>query len=71
MIHSSWEEMMKLNGLAKQVGKSAPYVMVLQKKFGLPACKDYPDGLCRAGQKADRDFALHRASPDQMQGVER
>lgn len=35
---------MKLNGLAKRVGKSAPYVMTLQKKFGLPACKNYPEG---------------------------
>lgn len=35
---------MKLNELAKAVGKSAPYVMTLQKKFGLPSCKAYPDG---------------------------
>ena len=35
---------MKLNDLAKKVGKSAPYVLVLQKKFGLPACTDYPEG---------------------------
>ena len=35
---------MKLNELAKDVGKSAPYVMTLRKKFGLPACKDYPEG---------------------------
>ena len=35
---------MKLSELAKVAGKSAPYVMTLQKKFGLPACKDYPDG---------------------------
>ena len=35
---------MKLNAMAKRVGKSAPYVLVLQKKFGLPACKDYPEG---------------------------
>jgi hypothetical protein len=35
---------MKLSELAKQVGKSAPYVLTLQKKFGLPACKDYPEG---------------------------
>jgi hypothetical protein len=36
--------MMKLNELAKKVGKSAPYVLTLQKKFGLPGCKDYPEG---------------------------
>ena len=42
---SEWEwSKMKLNELAKQVGKSAPYVMTLQKKFGLPACKNYPEG---------------------------
>ena len=35
---------MKLSELSKKVGKSAPYVMTLQKKFGLPACKDYPEG---------------------------
>lgn len=35
---------MKLNELAKVVGKSAPYVMTLQKKFGLPVSKDYPAG---------------------------
>lgn len=35
---------MKLNELAKAVGKSAPYVMTLQKKYGLAACKNYPDG---------------------------
>ncbi|VGO17568.1 hypothetical protein PDESU_06166 [Pontiella desulfatans] len=35
---------MKLNELAKRVGKSVPYVMTLQKKFGLPVCKDYPVG---------------------------
>lgn len=35
---------MKLNELAKAVGKSGPYVLTLQKKFGLPACKDYPEG---------------------------
>ena len=35
---------MKLNELAKSVGKSAPYVMTLQKKFGLPVSKDYPEG---------------------------
>ncbi len=33
---------MILSELAKQVGKSGPYVMTLQKKYGLPACKDYP-----------------------------
>lgn len=35
---------MKLNELAKQVEKSGPYVLTLQKKYGLPACKDYPVG---------------------------
>jgi hypothetical protein len=35
---------MKLNELAKRVGKSGAYVLVLQKKFGLPVCKDYPEG---------------------------
>lgn len=35
---------MKLSELAKQVGKSAPYVLTLQKKFGLPGCKGYPEG---------------------------
>ena len=35
---------MKLSTLAKRTGKSVPYVMVLQKKFGLPICKDYPAG---------------------------
>ena len=35
---------MKLSELAKDVGKSGPYVLTLQKKFGLPACKDYPEG---------------------------
>ncbi len=35
---------MKINELAKQVGKSAPYVLTLQKKFGLPGSKDYPEG---------------------------
>ena len=35
---------MNLNELAKDVGKSGPYVLTLQKKFGLPACKDYPEG---------------------------
>lgn len=35
---------MKLKELAKDVGKSAPYIMTLQKKFGLPSCKDYPAG---------------------------
>lgn len=35
---------MKMSELAKRVGKSAPYLMTLQKKFGLPACKDYPEG---------------------------
>ena len=35
---------MKLKDLADQAGKSAPYVMTLQKKYGLPVCKDYPEG---------------------------
>lgn len=35
---------MKMKELAVAVGKSVPYVMVLQKKFGLPACKEYPEG---------------------------
>lgn len=35
---------MQLNELAKKVGKNAPYVLTLQKKFGLPACKNYPEG---------------------------
>jgi hypothetical protein len=35
---------MRLNELAKAVGKSAPYVMTLQRKYGLPVCKDYPEG---------------------------
>jgi hypothetical protein len=35
---------MKLGELAKQVGKSGPYVLTLQKKFGLPGSKDYPEG---------------------------
>jgi len=35
---------MKLSEMADRVGKSAPYVMTLQKKFGLPSSKDYPDG---------------------------
>jgi len=35
---------MKLKDMAKKVGKSAPHVMGLQKKFRLPACKDYPEG---------------------------
>jgi hypothetical protein len=34
----------KLSEVADLVGKSVPYVMTLQKKFGLPVCKDYPDG---------------------------
>ena len=41
---SGRENAITLNELAKRVGKSAPYVLTLQKKFGLPACKDYPDG---------------------------
>ena len=35
---------MKISEVAKRVGKSAPYVLTIQKKFGLPACKDYPEG---------------------------
>jgi hypothetical protein len=35
---------MKLNELAKKVEKSGAYVMTLQKKFGMPVCKDYPEG---------------------------
>jgi len=35
---------MKLNALAKVVGKSGTYVLVLQKKFGLQTSKDYPKG---------------------------
>jgi hypothetical protein len=35
---------MKLNELAKTAGKSVPYVMTLQKKFGLPVSKVYPGG---------------------------
>ena len=31
---------MKLNEMADRIGKSAPFLMTLQKKFGLPACKD-------------------------------
>ena len=42
---------MKLNDLAKKVGKSAPYVMVLQKKYGLPVCKDYPTGYAMLVKK--------------------
>ncbi len=30
--------------MAKTVGRSGAYVMTLQKKFGLPACKDYSEG---------------------------
>lgn len=42
---------MKLNVLAKRVEKSVPYVMTLQKKFGLPACKDYPPGYVILAKK--------------------
>lgn len=35
---------MKISEVAKRVGKSAPYILTIQKKFGLPACKDYPEG---------------------------
>ena len=35
---------MKLAVLARKVGKSAPYVMTLQKKFGLPISTNYPKG---------------------------
>ena len=30
--------------LAESVGKTVPYVQALQKKFGLPACRAYPEG---------------------------
>jgi len=35
---------MKLKELAATCGKSVPFVMTTQKKFGLPASKDYSDG---------------------------
>lgn len=33
------------------MGKSAPYLMTLQKKFGLPVCKDYPEGYAELIKK--------------------
>ena len=42
---------MKLNEMAKVVGKSGAYIMTLQKKFGLPASKDYPDGYATLVKK--------------------
>ena len=51
---------MKLSELAKKVGKSAPYVMTLQKKLGLTASKDYPDGYAVLVQKADLSLHLFR-----------
>ena len=35
---------MKLRDLAEAVRKSVPFVMTLQKKYGLPACKEYRTG---------------------------
>jgi len=35
---------MKLKDLAQAVGKSAPFVMTLQQKYGLPTCREYSDG---------------------------
>lgn len=35
---------MNLRDLAEAVGKSVPFVMTLQKKYGLPACKEYNEG---------------------------
>jgi hypothetical protein len=35
---------LKIKELAEAVGKSAPYVMTLQKKFGLATCKTYSAG---------------------------
>ena len=35
---------MKLKELAEAVGKSVPFVMTLQKKYGLAACKEYNEG---------------------------
>lgn len=35
---------MKLKELSRQIGQSPPYVMNLQKAYGLPVCPDYPKG---------------------------
>jgi len=35
---------MKLKDLAQAAGKSVPFVMTLQQKYGLPTCKEYSDG---------------------------
>ena len=42
---------MKLNEMAKVVGKNGAYIMTFQKKFGLPTCKDYPDGYANLVKK--------------------
>jgi hypothetical protein len=42
---------MNLNALAQKVGKSVPFVMALQQKHGLPACKDYREGYAVLVQK--------------------
>ncbi|VGO11866.1 hypothetical protein PDESU_00413 [Pontiella desulfatans] len=35
---------MTITALSKQIGKSVPYILTLQKKYGLPATKDYSEG---------------------------
>jgi len=35
---------MNLKALAKCINRSAPFVMTMQKKYGLPACKMYSEG---------------------------
>lgn len=35
---------MNLKELSGQIGQSPPYVMNLQKAYGLPVCFDYPEG---------------------------
>ena len=42
---------MTLSQLAKRSGKSVPYLMTLQKKYGLPASKEYSDGYLVLVQK--------------------
>ena len=39
---------MKLKELAEASGKTVPFVMNLQQKFALPACKEYSAAFRRA-----------------------